>query len=110
MLKEAKKALRVTTDIYDDEIASLLEAGARDLEIAGVIIPGTVAFTVGTDDTVTDDSDLTDPLVLRAVLTYVRIHFGSPPDYKQLVESYGEQKGQLMHADGYTEYGVGDQA
>ena len=35
MLKEAKKALRVTTDYYDSEIASLLMAGANDLTIAG---------------------------------------------------------------------------
>ena len=41
MLKEAKKALRVTASVYDTEIASLLMAGANDLEIAGVKLPGT---------------------------------------------------------------------
>ena len=110
MLKEAKKALRISTAMYDDELASLLAAGAHDLEIAGVILPGSVDFTVGTDDAVTDNSDLTDPLVLRAILTYVRMHFGSPPDYQQLRDSYDLQKCQLMHADGYTEYGAGDPA
>ena len=105
MLNEARKALRITTDAYDSEIASLLMAGARDLETAGVILPGSVRLTVGTSDAVTDNSTLRDPLVMRAVLTYVRIHFGSPPDYDRLVESYGEQKVQLMHASSYTAYG-----
>ena len=59
MLKEAKKALRVTNPIYDTEIAALLMAGANDLQIAGVVLPGTVTFTIGTDDAVADTSTLT---------------------------------------------------
>ena len=46
MLNEAKTALRITTAAYDGEIASLLMAGERDLETAGVIVPGTVDITV----------------------------------------------------------------
>ena len=105
MLKEAKKALRVTHPIYDTEIANLLMAGANDLELAGVILPGTVTFTIGTDDAVADTSTLTDPLCMRAIFTYARMHFGSPPDYDRLADSYEIQKCQLMHADDYTEYG-----
>ena len=104
MLNEAKKALRITTNAYDSEIASLLMAGARDLETAGVILPGSVRLTVGTNDTVTDSSTLKDPLAMRAVLTYVRIHFGSPNDYDRLAESYNNQKVQLMHSGFYTRY------
>ena len=37
MLKEAKKALRVTVDNFDDEIMRLCMAGYDDLKIAGVI-------------------------------------------------------------------------
>ena len=65
MLKEAKKALRVTANYYDSEIAALLMAGANDLAIAGVVLPGSVTFTIGTNDTVTDMSTLTDPLAMR---------------------------------------------
>jgi hypothetical protein len=108
MLKEAKKALRVTAALYDSEIASLLEAGARDLEIAGVILPGNVSFTVD-GDTVTDTSDLTDPLVMRAIFTYAAMRFGNPPNYDRLSEAYEIQKGQLMHATGYTDYGEEDE-
>ena len=108
MLKEAKKAMRVTASQFDSDIMDLLIAGARDLEIAGVVIPGKISYTVGTDDAVTDTSTLKDKLVQRAVITYARLHFGSPPDYDRLDTSYETQKTQLMHASGYTNYGGGD--
>jgi hypothetical protein len=103
MLTEAKKALRVTATQFDSEIARLLEAGAKDLEIAGVVLPGTVSFTID-GDTVTDTSDLDDPLVMRAIFTYAAMMFGNPPNFDRLKESYDVQKVQLMHADGYTDY------
>ena len=109
MLKEAKKALRVTAEIYDSEIASLLMAGANDLEIAGVVLPGTVTFSVGQNDQVTDNSTLTDPLVQRAIFTYAAMRFGNPPNYDKLADAYDTQKAQLMHATGYTDYGEDDQ-
>lgn len=106
MLKEAKKALRVTSPLYDTEIASLLMAGASDLELAGVVLPGTVTFTIGTDDAVTDMSTLKDELSKRAVITYAAARFGNPPNYKDLKASYDEQKAQLMHNKNYTDYGL----
>lgn len=105
MLKEAKKALRVTNAYYDSEIASLLMAGANDLTIAGVVLPGTVTFTVASNDTVTDLSTLTDELAMRAVITYAQMRFGNPPNYQQLADAYDLQKVQLMHAAAYTNYG-----
>ena len=108
MLKEAKKALRVTAGLYDSEIAALLMAGANDLEIAGVVLPGTVSFSVNENDEVTDESTMTDPLVMRAIFTYARMRFGSPPDYDRLAEAYETQKVQLMHADAYTDYEGGE--
>ena len=108
MLKEAKKALRVTVSYYDSEIAHLLMSGANDLEIAGVTLPGTVAFTIGTNDAVTDTSTLTDNLVMRAIITYAAMRFGNPPNYDKLREAYETQKVQLMHASAYTDYGEDD--
>ena len=109
MLKEAKKALRVTAAMYDTEIAHLLMSGAADLELAGVILPGTVTFTVDALDVVTDTSTLTDPLSMRAVITYAAARFGNPPNYDKLKASYDEQKAQLMHASAYTNYGSADE-
>jgi len=108
MLKEAKKALRVTASYYDSEIAHLLMSGANDLTIAGVTLPGTVSFTIGTNDAVTDTSTLTDHLAMRAIITYAAMRFGNPPNYDRLAEAYETQKVQLMHAAGYTDYGEGE--
>ena len=108
MLKEAKKALRVTTDYYDSELAHLLMSGANDLTIAGVVLPGPVSFTIGTNDAVTDTSTLTDPLSMRAVITYAAMRFGNPPNYDKLLDAYETQKVQLMHADAYTQYEDGE--
>lgn len=88
MLEEAKVALRITVTDFDTEIQGLIEAARADLGIAGVIL----------------DSD-TDPLIRRAVITYVRCYFGSPDDFDRLKASYDEQKAQLQMATGYTDWG-----
>ena len=105
MLKETRLALGVTTEMYDAEFASLLMAGANDLKIAGVNLGGEVTFTISSGGAVTDNCTVSDYLVIRALITYVRVHFKSPRDYIQLKESYDEQKCQLLHATGYTNYG-----
>lgn len=84
-LNAVKLSLRVSTDAFDAEIESLINAALLDLGIAGV----------------TKD-DVTDALVLRAVVTYCRLHFGEPDDYERLKESYDEQKAQMSMATGYT--------
>lgn len=89
MLEKAKLALRITTDAFDSEISDLIEAGVKDLGIAGVT-------------EVVDAAS--DPLVTRAVITYVRLHFGAPDDYDRLKASYDEQKAQLSMATGYTRW------
>ena len=104
MLNECKLALRITHPMYEPELCRLMDAGARDLSIAGVKLPGTVAFEV-TESGMQDNSTLTDALVQTAIFTYVRAHFGSPADEDKLVEAYNVQKCQLMHATGYTDYG-----
>ena len=99
MLEATKTALRIKTDAYDDEIMDLIRAGMRDLQIAGVV--------VGEDpESCAEDVNLIscDSLVRRAVITYVRMNFGSPEDYERLRESYDTQKVQLMHASSTTRY------
>ena len=87
MLDRVKLAMRITTDAYDEEFNSLINAALLDLGIAGV--------------TITDS----DELIRRAVITYCRLHFGSPDDYANLKASYDEQKAQLQTATGYTNWG-----
>lgn len=90
MLDRVKLAMRITTDAYDEEFNSLINAALLDLGIAGVSI--------------TDS----DELIRRAVITYCRLHFGSPDDYDNLKASYDEQKAQLQTATGYTNWGDAD--
>lgn len=103
MLSECKLALRVTAEAYEPELCSLMDAAAKDLTIAGVVLPGAVSFAA-TESGMQDNSTLTDALCQRAIFTYVRAHFGSPADYDRLAASYELQKVQLMHADDYTAY------
>lgn len=103
MLSETKLALRIKTDIYDGEIARLIEAAVGDLGIVDVEAAG-VSLTVAATtegETVIDNSTITDQLLIRAIITYVRLHFGSPDDYDRLERSYFEQKAQLITASGY---------
>lgn len=86
-LPKVKKALRVTTDAFDDEILDLMESALLDLNIAEV--NGEQAL-------------ITDPLVRLAVTTYCRLHFGEPDDFDRLKQSYDEQKSQLSMSTGYT--------
>jgi len=106
MLKETRKALRISTTAYDSELVSLIRAGYQDLQTAGVTLSGSVDFTE--DETTgewTDNSSLDDDLAIRAIITYVRMMFGSPSDFERMLESYDLQKCQLMHATGYTDWG-----
>lgn len=104
MLQECRLAMQITDTDFDPELCLLMDAGARDLAIGGVVLPGTVSFEA-TNKGMQDNSTLTDPLVIRAILTYVRMNFESPADYDRLAKSYSLQKEQLMHATGYTDYG-----
>lgn len=103
MLSETKLALRIKTNIYDGEIARLIEAAVGNLGIVDVEAAG-VSFIISattTGETVTDNSTITDQLLIRAIITYVRLHFGTPDDYDKLERSYNEQKAQLITASGY---------
>lgn len=103
MLNETKLALRIKTNVYDGEIARLIEAAVGDLGIVDVEAAG-VSFIISattTGETVMDNSTITDQLLIRAIITYVRLHFGTPDDYDKLERSYNEQKAQLITASGY---------
>lgn len=89
MLEKIKLALRITTDAFDGELNDLADAALLDMGVAGV----------------TNDSTA-DPLIIRAVITYCKMHFGEPDEYDRLKKSYDEQKAQLATATGYTDFGV----
>lgn len=90
ILSRIKDCMRVVDPEFNEEIEGLANAALADLGIAGV--DGEHAM-------------ITDPLVFRAVVTYCRLHFGTPDDYDRLKKSYDEQKAQLQIASGYTTWG-----
>ena len=83
LIAAAKLALRLTTNAFDNEISSLLDAAYLDMGVAGI------------------EPETDDALVKTAAITYVRAHFGSPADYDRLKKSYDEQKAQMQTATGY---------
>lgn len=88
MLDKVKMALRIKSSAFDSEITDLIAAALADLGLAGV-----------------SQQTQTDPLIVRAVITYCRANFGEPDDYDRLKKSYDEQKAQLSMATGYTDWG-----
>lgn len=103
-LAAVKLAMAITVNSYDGELSDLIDAAFLDLGIAGVVVPTPVTTEDGKGGTITTY----DKLVLQAVKTYCRAHFQSPADYDRLKASYDEQKGQLMIATGYTDWGEAD--
>ena len=87
LVTAAKLAMRITTNAFDSQIETLLNAAKLDLGVAGVEIPQTE-----------------DALVNIACITYVKMHFGQPDDYDRLKASYDEQKAQLTSCTGYTDW------
>lgn len=88
LLQKVKTALRISSDAFDAEISDLLEAGLLDLAIVGADI-------YVERDSKTGAIASCDPLIQRALTTYVRLNFGSPEDYDRLKRSYDEQKAQF---------------
>lgn len=88
MIERVKLALRITTTAFDSEIEDLISAALADLGIAGV-----------------ENAVETDPLIVRAVITYCKANFGESDEYDRLKAAYDEQKAQLQMATGYTDWG-----
>lgn len=86
MLNRVKLALRITTDAFDAEIEGLIQAGLLDLGVAGVS---------------EYSQDTADELIILAVTTYCRLHFGECDNYDRLKASYDEQKAQLSMNSNY---------
>lgn len=95
LLAKSKTALRVTTTAYDSEIEDLIEASYSDLVQVNAI-----------QDLIDEDENYPAdyPLIVRAIVTYVKANFGRPDNYEQLRRAYDELKAQLKTATGYTDW------
>lgn len=91
MLATVKKALRVSTTHFDDEIKDLIDAGKSDLRLAGVFYEYPL------------DALDTDPLIRRAIITYVKSSFGyDNPEAERFQQSYVMLKQHLCLAGDYN--------
>lgn len=90
ILSKVKLALRIVTDDFDGELSDLINAALADLRLAGA--NGNAIST-------------NDFLVITAIITYCKMHFGEPDQYDRLKASYDEQKAQLSMATNYTVWG-----
>lgn len=96
LLDDVKVACRVTSAAFDNELSDLILAGLADIGVTDIKAELLV------------QSDVPDPLIKQAVITYVRMNFGFEADnyYKRLKGSYDEQKAQLSMSSQYTNWGA----
>jgi hypothetical protein len=86
MFEKVKAALRITADVFDDEIKSIISAAFADLrKISGVVFD--------------DDGD--DPLIIRAVILYAKSNFGYREDTERFEKAYEHLKIALMLSSDY---------
>jgi uncharacterized phage protein (predicted DNA packaging) len=84
MLEKIKKSLRVSDD-FEDEILDLICACKEDLKLSGI---------KRTSDT--------DPLIIRAVTLYCKVHFGyDNPEAERFQKSYDMLKTHLSLSSEY---------
>lgn len=89
ILMAVNLALRRVTKAFDSETVDIINGAINDLRIAGIT-----------------NLDTGDPLIRRAVVTYVKANSDQYDTQERLQykASYDEQKAQLQVATGYTEW------
>lgn len=80
LLAFTKKSLRITSNVFDDEVQALIDAGKTDI-------------TQATDE----PFDITDPVQCNAVAVYCQAYFGYGDDkaiarYKDMLQAIGLRK------------------
>lgn len=90
-LDQVKNFMWLTTDAFDAQLQTLIDAALIDLRTSGV--NGV-------------EVDETDPQILQAIATYCKMNFGTPDEasYDRLKKAYDEQKAHLGMSTGYTEW------
>lgn len=90
LLASAKVVVRLHTTAFDEEISDLLKACEGDLIARNAIKAEQL------------QSSPVDPLIKRAMMTFVRAYFGTPEEPQRLKADYDEQKATLMMTTGFT--------
>ena len=107
MFAEVKESLPVSGDDYDAQIIREIKACALDLTTSAEIrLPGEIIIsrTQQQDGTwvITDNSTLTDELMITTISVWCNMRIGNPPNYDNLLKAYESLKGQLRLSRTYT--------
>ena len=90
LIDDVKLALRITNSAFDSEVQDLIAAARDDLKLSGVA---------------KEKADATDPdpLIKRAIITYVKAHFGyDNTEAERFQRSYDMLKAHLTLSQEYT--------
>ena len=110
MFSEVKELLTfIEGDEYDAQIIAEIEACALDLTTsAEIVLPGVIDITrakVLGVWVITDNSTITDKLIIKTIAVWCNKEIGNPPNYSNLQAAYNSLKGQLRLSKTYTQYG-----
>lgn len=94
MLEIVKKALRIVSNDFDDEIQLLINACLENLEKLGVIVE-------------TSSGTLTSAQVKTAVVAYCKWQFGQNDDADKWREIYDRMLGEMKSMTGLTDWHTG---
>ena len=122
MFAEVKESLPISGDDYDAQIIREIKACALDLTTsAEIILPGEISITrtqeaATTSEpehwTITDNSTVTDELIITVISIWCNMRIGNPPNYDNLLKAYESLKGQMRLSKAYnrerTEGGADD--
>ena len=116
MFQEVKESLPISGDDYDAQIIREIKACALDLTTsAEIVLPGVIDITRTQNQqtgvwTITDNSTITDALIIVTISVWAYMRIGNPPNYQELKKAYESLKGQLRLSKTYTTYGGGTDA
>ena len=103
MFAEVKESLPISGDDYDAEIIMQIKAAALDLtRTSEFVLPGTIDIAQSNQGVITDNSTVTDELVITAIATWVNMRIGNPPNYDQLLGAYEGMKGSMRLSSSYN--------
>jgi len=103
MFAEVKAMLTVSGDDYDAEIIMQINAAALDLtRTSEIVLPGEIVITRSAQGVVTDNSTVTDQLIITAIATWCNMRIGNPPNYDALLSAYESMKGSMRLSSAYN--------
>lgn len=77
LIAKAKLRIRkMSNDVLDEDVGQLVAVALADLK------------RIGVDNSYLDETNITDPLIIEAVLLYCNANFGNPDNAEKLAAAY----------------------